>query len=141
MNRTVRAALARLLAFSAAVVSPSAYAAWVEYNRDENMTQYYESAIKRQGSIATVTVMSNAKLPVEVKEGVSFRSVVITAEFDCDKRIGRDMTYTFKSGSMGAGTNVPMPEEVADRKWDTAPLTVESDASRFAIWQIACGKK
>ncbi len=141
MNRTVRTALARLLAFSAAALSPGAHAAWVEYDRDENMTQYYESAIGRKGGIATVTVLSNAKLPVEVKEGVSFRSVVITAEFNCDKRIGRDLTYTFKSGSMGAGTNVPMPAEVADRKWDAAPLTVESDPSRYAIWKIACGKK
>ena len=140
MKRTVRTALASLLAFSGAALSPGAYAAWVEYDRDANMTQYYESAIKRQGSIATVTVMSNAKMPVEVKEGQSFQSVVITAEFDCVKQIGRDVSYTFKSGSMGAGNNVPVPE-VADKKWDAAPLTAESDPARFAIWKIACGKK
>jgi hypothetical protein len=133
-------ALASLLSCSAAVLSPSAHAAWVEYDRDENMTQYYESVIKKKGSIATVTVLSNAKLPVEVKEGQSFRSVVITAEFDCDKQIGRDLAYTFKSGAMGAGANVPVGE-VADKKWDTAKLSAESDASRYAIWKIACGKK
>jgi hypothetical protein len=138
MNKPFLASLS--LALSAAAISTSAFAAWVEYSRDENTTQYYESAIRKKGSIATVTVMSNAKEPIEVKPGQSFRSVVITAEFDCDKQIGRDVAYAFKSGSMGAGNTVPV-KETADRKWDTAPLSEESDAARFAVWKIACGKK
>lgn len=140
MNNSLTPVLATLLACSAATFSPSASAAWVEYDRDDNATQYYESAIRRKGSIAFVTVMSNAKQPVESPDGKSFRSVVITAEFDCDKRIGRDLTYTFKSGSMGSGANVPL-NEVADQKWDTTPLGPDSDAARYAIWKIACGKK
>ena len=125
---------------AAAGLTSTALAAWVEYDKDENMTQYYESVIKKKGNIASVTVMSNAKLPVEVSPGQTFRSVVINAEFDCDKKVGRDMTYTFKSEGMGAGKNVPV-KEVADKKWDPAPLSEESDASRYAIWKIACGKK
>src|SRR4051812_20562682 len=136
MNKTL---LAPLLAVSAALLATNVHAAWVEYGKDENTTQYYESAIKKQGNVATVTVMSNAAKPVEFKEGQFFRSVVIVAEFDCSKTIGRDMTYMFKSGAMGAGSNMPVGE-VADRKWDSAPLSEESDASRYAIWKIACKK-
>ena len=62
MNKALLPAIARLLAFSAAGLSTGAHAAWVEYDRDANMTQYYESAIARKGGIATVTVLSNAKL-------------------------------------------------------------------------------
>jgi hypothetical protein len=136
VNKAFLAALATV----SVTLSTGAWAAWVEYAKDENMTQYYESAIRKKGAIASVTVLSNAKLPVEVKEGQTFQSVVITAEFDCEKQIGRDLTYTFKSGAMGAGTNVPV-QEVADKKWDTAKLSAESDASRYAIWKIACGRK
>src|SRR3954470_12492791 len=114
MNKTLSV---KLLAISATFLMTSVYAAWIEYGKDENMTQYYESAIKKQGNIATVTVMSNATKPVEFKEGKFFRSVVIVAEFDCAKTIGRDLAYTFKSGAMGAGNNMPVGE-VADRKWD-----------------------
>ncbi len=140
MMKALPTAVAALLGLSTLALSPSARAGWVEYDRDENMTQYYESAIKKKGAIASVTVMSDAKFPVEVEPGQSFKSVVITAEFDCDKRLGRDLTYTFKSGSMGAGTNVPV-KEVADKQWDSAPLSTESDPARYAIWKIACGKK
>ena len=119
-------------------VSGNVIAEWVQYNRGENKSFYYNSSsIRRNGSIVKMWVLIDYKT-AKVVDGLAFMSDKSQDEYDCKNELVRPIFISATSGHMGEGKIVSsVNKEAGEFIW--RPIVPDSYSED--VWKIACGKK
>jgi hypothetical protein len=116
--------------------SGPASAEWVVLGDNKaGMTEYVNpDTIRRNGNLVKMWYLTNYG-NIRGRDGNSYLSNKIQAEYDCTEERFRILAVTQFSGNMGSGESVNT--ESGEGTWE--PVAPESFAE--SLWKYACGKE
>lgn len=133
MGSTRKTILMLLLAFASA----SAAADWVWVGDTSDAGIYVDpGSVRRSDDVVKMGVLYELKRAVLSKtNGNRYASQILQSEYDCRDEKWRMLSFSWHSGSMGAGK---MVEELTDSyKWESVP----PGSGVAALWQFACARR
>jgi hypothetical protein len=117
------------------VVSFGAKADWQSIYSDDNFAIYADtSTITRDGDIATMWTLYDFKVAETLPTSKPSQSEKTRKEFNCKKRIFRQLHTALYTGNMGTGTAISNDDRVAN--W----MKFQKGSLNEIEWKTACGK-